>query len=205
VYQEEFVLFRVVPLRFVEDLNHTDAFGPSLERYASHRLRLVTDLSVDLLKMLGVIIGDQRVDQRLAADENAPSLALPLDPSWGSLSKIPHEIGRFRADGSRTEEAIAIANVIPERAVVAILDQHGSNLDSATLAGLLRDWRAEDRPAACFVIGSADGLAQTLTERAKFKLAFGAATWPHQLVRVMLLEQIYRAGTILSGHPYHRA
>jgi 23S rRNA (pseudouridine1915-N3)-methyltransferase len=109
------------------------------------------------------------------------------------------------AERRRTEEAIAIANVIPERAVVAILDQHGSNLDSAALAGLLREWRAEDRPAACFVIGSADGLAQTLTERTKFRLAFGAATWPHQLVRVMLLEQIYRAGTILSGHPYHRA
>jgi 23S rRNA (pseudouridine1915-N3)-methyltransferase len=109
------------------------------------------------------------------------------------------------AERRRTEEAIAIANVIPERAVVAILDQRGSNLDSAALAGLLREWRAEDRPAACFVIGSADGLAQTMTESTKFRLAFGAATWPHQLVRVMLLEQIYRAGTILSGHPYHRA
>jgi 23S rRNA (pseudouridine1915-N3)-methyltransferase len=43
-----------------------------------------------------------------------------------------------------------------------------------------------------------------LLERAKVRLAFGAATWPHQLVRIMLLEQIYRAGTILSGHPYHR-
>ena len=105
----------------------------------------------------------------------------------------------------RTEESIAIANVIPERAVVAILDERGSNIDSAALAGLLREWRAEDRPAACFVIGGADGLAQTLRERAKLKLAFGAATWPHQLVRVMLLEQIYRAGTILAGHPYHRA
>jgi 23S rRNA (pseudouridine1915-N3)-methyltransferase len=48
-------------------------------------------------------------------------------------------------------------------------------------------------------------LAQSLRERAKLKLAFGAATWPHQLVRVMLLEQIYRAGTILAGHPYHRS
>jgi 23S rRNA (pseudouridine1915-N3)-methyltransferase len=80
------------------------------------------------------------------------------------------------AERRRTEESIAIANVIPERAVVAILDQRGSNLDSAALAGLLREWRAEDRPAACFVIGSADGLAQTLTESTKFKLAFGAAT-----------------------------
>ncbi len=105
----------------------------------------------------------------------------------------------------RTEESIAIANIIPERAIVAILDERGDNLDSAAFAALLRKWREDDRPAACFVIGGADGLAQSLRDRAKIRLAFGAATWPHQLVRIMLLEQLYRAGTILAGHPYHRA
>jgi 23S rRNA (pseudouridine1915-N3)-methyltransferase len=109
------------------------------------------------------------------------------------------------AERRRVEESIAIANVIPERAVVVILDQRGSSLDSAALAGALREWRAEDRPAACFIIGGADGLAASLQAKAKLRLAFGAATWPHQLVRVMLLEQLYRAGTILAGHPYHRA
>ena len=105
----------------------------------------------------------------------------------------------------RIEESIAIANVVPERATIVILDERGDNLDSAALASLLRGWRAEDRPAVCFVIGAADGLAASLYERAKLKLAFGAATWPHQLVRVMLLEQLYRAASILAGHPYHRA
>jgi 23S rRNA (pseudouridine1915-N3)-methyltransferase len=105
----------------------------------------------------------------------------------------------------RLEESIAIANVIPERATVIILDEHGENLDSPTLATRLRSWRADDRPAACFIIGGADGLAATLWQRADLKLAFGAATWPHQLIRIMLLEQLYRAGTILAGHPYHRA
>ena len=104
----------------------------------------------------------------------------------------------------RVEEAIAIANVIPERATIVILDQSGENLGSAAFAALLREWRAEDRPAVCFVIGGADGLAASLRERAKLKLAFGGATWPHQLVRIMLLEQLYRAGSILAGHPYHR-
>jgi 23S rRNA (pseudouridine1915-N3)-methyltransferase len=104
----------------------------------------------------------------------------------------------------RTEESIAIANVIPEGATVAILDERGENLGSAALAAALRQWRAENRPAVCFVIGGADGLAPSLRERAKLKLAFGTATWPHQLVRTMLLEQLYRAGTILVGHPYHR-
>ncbi len=109
------------------------------------------------------------------------------------------------AERRRVEESIAIANVIPERAIVVILDEHGDNIDSAALATTLRRWREEDRSAVCFVIGGADGLAQNLRDRAKLKLAFGAATWPHQLVRIMLLEQLYRAGTILAGHPYHRA
>jgi 23S rRNA (pseudouridine1915-N3)-methyltransferase len=55
------------------------------------------------------------------------------------------------------------------------------------------------------VIGGADGLGAELKRRADLTLAFGAATWPHQLVRIMLLEQLYRAVTILAGHPYHRA
>jgi 23S rRNA (pseudouridine1915-N3)-methyltransferase len=109
------------------------------------------------------------------------------------------------AERRRVEESIALANVIPDDALVAILDQRGESLDSPALAALLRDCRAQDRAAACFIIGGADGLAPTLVERAKLKLAFGAATWPHQLVRIMLLEQLYRAGTILAGHPYHRS
>jgi len=109
------------------------------------------------------------------------------------------------AERRRTEESIAIANVIPERAMIVILDERGTSLDSASLAATLREWRAEDRPGVCFVMGGADGLASSLRDQAKLKLAFGAATWPHQLVRVMLLEQLYRAGTILAGHPYHRA
>ena len=108
------------------------------------------------------------------------------------------------AERRRTEESIAIANVIPDRAVVAILDERGDSFDSTGFAGLLRKWREEDRPAACFIIGGADGLAPSLRERARVKLAFGTATWPHQLVRIMLLEQLYRAGTIMAGHPYHR-
>jgi 23S rRNA (pseudouridine1915-N3)-methyltransferase len=109
------------------------------------------------------------------------------------------------AERRRIEESIAIANVIPDRAMVVLLDERGNALDSAALAGALREWRAENRPAVCFIIGGADGLAASLRDRAKLKLAFGAATWPHQLVRIMLLEQLYRAGTILAGHPYHRA
>lgn len=105
----------------------------------------------------------------------------------------------------RLEESIAIANLVPERAVTVILDERGENLSSASLAGRLQGWRAEDKPAAVFIIGGAGGLTPNLREQANLAIAFGAATWPHQFVRIMLLEQLYRAATILTGHPYHRA
>jgi 23S rRNA (pseudouridine1915-N3)-methyltransferase len=103
------------------------------------------------------------------------------------------------------EESIALANIIPERAVVVALDETGENLDSGSFTGLLRNWRDSGRPAVVFCIGGADGLGAEVRQRADLKLAFGAATWPHQLVRIMLMEQLYRAVTILAGHPYHRA
>jgi 23S rRNA (pseudouridine1915-N3)-methyltransferase len=102
------------------------------------------------------------------------------------------------------EESIALANVIPEGAAVVLLDPNGENLDSASFTARLRTWRDGGRGAVAFLIGGPDGLAPNLAEKATIRLAFGAATWPHQLVRVMLLEQLYRAVTILSGHPYHR-
>jgi 23S rRNA (pseudouridine1915-N3)-methyltransferase len=118
------------------------------------------------------------------------------------------EIRESRADdaGKRMlEESIAIANIIPPGAALALLDIGGVNLDSAGLAAQLSQWRGNDRPAVVFAIGGADGMAPSLRDKAELRIAFGAATWPHQLVRVMLLEQLYRATTILTGHPYHRA
>jgi 23S rRNA (pseudouridine1915-N3)-methyltransferase len=118
------------------------------------------------------------------------------------------EIRESRADNVERrmlEESIAIANVIPERAVTAILDERGATMNSPAFAGRLQDWRAGDRPALAFIIGGADGLAPSLRDKADLALAFGPLTWPHQLVRIMLLEQLYRAVTILGGHPYHRA
>jgi 23S rRNA (pseudouridine1915-N3)-methyltransferase len=115
------------------------------------------------------------------------------------------EIAESRArDAQRRmlEESIALANIIPAGATV-LLDQRGETLDSNTFAKRLRGWNDGGRDVT-FVIGGPDGLAPTLSENADLHLAFGALTWPHQLVRVMLLEQIYRAVTILSGHPYHR-
>jgi 23S rRNA (pseudouridine1915-N3)-methyltransferase len=116
------------------------------------------------------------------------------------------EISESRArDAQRRmlEESIALANVISKDAATVLLDPRGEALDSNSLAKRLSGWNDTGRDAV-FVIGGPDGLAPTLLDRADLHLAFGALTWPHQLVRIMLLEQIYRATTILSGHPYHR-
>jgi 23S rRNA (pseudouridine1915-N3)-methyltransferase len=116
------------------------------------------------------------------------------------------EIAESRArDAQRRmlEESIALANIIPERAAVVLLDPRGDSLDSNSFMKRLRGWNDGGRDVA-FMIGGPDGLAPTLSEKATLHLAFGALTWPHQLVRVMLLEQIYRAITMMSGHPYHR-
>jgi 23S rRNA (pseudouridine1915-N3)-methyltransferase len=118
------------------------------------------------------------------------------------------EIRESRADSPdkrQLEEAIALSNVIPEGAAVVVLDETGESLGSAGLTEKVRLWRDEGRPALVFVVGGPDGLARSIRDKAHLILAFGAATWPHQLARIMLLEQIYRAVTILAGHPYHRA
>ncbi|EJW13038.1 methyltransferase RlmH [Rhodovulum sp. PH10] len=108
------------------------------------------------------------------------------------------------AERRKLEEAIALANLIPDGAVTVLLDPRGENLSSESIAGKLRAWRDGGREAVALVIGGADGIGAEIERRADARLSFGAATWPHQLVRVMLLEQLYRAVTILSGHPYHR-
>jgi 23S rRNA (pseudouridine1915-N3)-methyltransferase len=118
-----------------------------------------------------------------------------------------HEISESRARDAATriaEEAAAISALLPEKYVLVTLDERGDNVDSASFAGHLGRWRDQSAANTIFVIGGADGLSPELQRKAKLRIAFGSATWPHQMVRVMLLEQIYRAATILAGHPYHR-
>ena len=119
-----------------------------------------------------------------------------------------HELTEGRARDAPTrmsEEAAAIAALVPDDAILVGLDERGENIDSSQLALHLGRWRDDSIAHAAFIIGGADGLSPELRRKAKMRLAFGKTTWPHQLVRVMLLEQLYRAITILSGHPYHRA
>ena len=126
----------------------------------------------------------------------------------GFRGLVIHEIPESRAgDAARriAEEAAAISATIPEKSVLVTLDERGDNIDSTVFARHLGRWRDQSVANTIFVIGGADGLSPDLRRKAKLSIAFGSATWPHQLVRIMLLEQIYRAATILAGHPYHRA
>jgi 23S rRNA (pseudouridine1915-N3)-methyltransferase len=110
-----------------------------------------------------------------------------------------------RPEDRIAQEAAALAGLMSGDHVRVVLDARGQPLTSEALAERLARWRDHGRAAAYFLIGGADGLASDLKRSPELVLAFGAATWPHQLVRIMLLEQLYRAATILSGHPYHRA
>lgn len=92
---------------------------------------------------------------------------------------------------------------IPMRLV--LLDERGRDLPSQGLAALLGRWRDDGVREARFVLGAADGHSEAERREADLLLAFGQATWPHLLARAMVLEQLYRATTILAGHPYHRA
>ena len=120
------------------------------------------------------------------------------------IIEIPESRARD-ATSRMAEEAAAISAATPQKSVLVALDERGDNLDSVGFARHLGRWRDEQVANTIFAIGGADGLSPDLRRKANLRMAFGAATWPHQMVRVMLLEQIYRAATILAGHPYHRA
>lgn len=108
-------------------------------------------------------------------------------------------------DDRRREETAALRAQKSAGARLIALDERGRSIASTAFAGILADWRDQGAPAMVAAIGGPDGHDPALRDEADLVLSFGPATWPHLLVRVMLCEQIYRAMTILAGHPYHRA
>jgi 23S rRNA (pseudouridine1915-N3)-methyltransferase len=109
-----------------------------------------------------------------------------------------------RPEDRKSDEAKAIRAQVTTQTKIVLFDERGTALKSKDFATLLGSLRDEGHSAICLVIGGPDGLAPELRMEAAACVAFGSMTWPHQLVRVMAAEQIYRAMTILSGHPYHR-
>jgi len=93
---------------------------------------------------------------------------------------------------------------LPPNSVAIVLDERGRALTSTELARQLEAWRDGGKREARFLIGAADGHEEEERRSADLLLSFGAATWPHLLVRAMLAEQLFRATSILANHPYHR-
>jgi len=117
------------------------------------------------------------------------------------------EIGESRSrrpDERRADEAAAIIAATPKGGALVLLDEHGPSATSDEWAADIGRERDASRPAYAVAIGGPDGLDPSLRAVAHRVLSFGQMTWPHQLVRVMASEQLYRAMTILGRHPYHR-
>jgi len=102
-------------------------------------------------------------------------------------------------------EGNLLLQTIPKGAVVVAVDRTGTEISSEEFAQRIGKWRDSSVSEVIFLIGGADGLAENVRAKANYVMSFGAMTWPHLLARGMLLEQLYRAQTILAGHPYHRA
>lgn len=118
-----------------------------------------------------------------------------------TLTELPD--GRGAPVEIKRREGQALLAALPPQAFVVTLDMDGATPDSPGLAKLLAGWQALGR-TICFLIGGAEGLDAAVIARADAKLSLGRLTWPHMLVRVMLAEQLFRAQSILAGHPYHR-
>lgn len=109
------------------------------------------------------------------------------------------------ADTRKREEAAALEKPLSSGAVLLLLDEQGKTPDSGEFATMLSRWNDAGKRDLVIAIGGADGHDPSLHERADAVICFGKMTWPHQLVRILLAEQLYRAATILAGHPYHRS
>ncbi|TPJ34179.1 23S rRNA (pseudouridine(1915)-N(3))-methyltransferase RlmH [Mesorhizobium sp. B2-8-3] len=123
---------------------------------------------------------------------------------FAGIVEVPESRGQS-ADERRREEAQRLQAQLQPGTVLILLDERGKSLSSEDLAARIGQLRDGGRKALVVAIGGADGHDRSLREQADLVLSFGALTWPHQLVRVMLGEQLYRIATILSGHPYHRS
>jgi 23S rRNA (pseudouridine1915-N3)-methyltransferase len=106
-------------------------------------------------------------------------------------------------DRVREREGVRLAEKIPASARTVACEPGGKSLDSLQFAELLRNARDQDRDLA-FLIGGAHGLASDLTGSSQMRLSLAPWTLPHELARLVLAEQIYRAGTIVRGEPYHK-
>lgn len=104
----------------------------------------------------------------------------------------------------KNKEAEKLLSAIPKGALIVALDEHGKQFTSPEFSQKIANFRDDGAPAIAFLLGGPDGHGQAVLNQADLKLSLSKMTWPHQIARALLFEQIYRAITIMSGHPYHR-
>jgi 23S rRNA (pseudouridine1915-N3)-methyltransferase len=138
---------------------------------------------------------------RYCARFNAAGRSLALGP----IEVVEIDESRARRPEDRKSEEAAKLMSAAGQAMTLALDEGGSTLSSEEFATRLADWRDGGAATIAVLIGGPDGLDPGVRQRAGLSLSFGRMTWPHQIVRILLAEQLYRAATILARHPYHRA
>ncbi|MEQ1940816.1 23S rRNA (pseudouridine(1915)-N(3))-methyltransferase RlmH [Mesorhizobium sp. VNQ89] len=131
--------------------------------------------------------------------KSGPALGL----EFAGVTEVPESRAQSAAERKR-EEGERLRQHVSGGALI-LLDERGRNITSQDFADRIAAFRDGGRRSLVVAIGGPDGHDQSLRETADLVLSFGAQTWPHQMVRIMLGEQLYRAATILSGHPYHRS
>ena len=115
-----------------------------------------------------------------------------------------YEIKNISLKRKREEEALKLINATPKNGKLILLDEKGENLSSTDLAKIILNWRDDNITNVNFAIGGAFGNGEKIKKTADRVIAFGQLTWPHQMVKMMIAEQIYRIETIIQGHPYHK-
>ena len=120
-----------------------------------------------------------------------------------SIIELNNILG-LTGENLKTRENSLLISKIPQDGFVVALDRRGEQLSSMQLAAQIEEWQIKGIRNLVFLIGGASGFNESTWDRANFVWSLGLSTWPHLLVRVLLIEQIYRSQCILSGHPYHR-
>ena len=121
-----------------------------------------------------------------------------------SIKLNQYEIKVSNLEKRLEEEGLKLINSTPKNGKLILLDEQGENLSSTELAEIISKWRDNNISSINFAIGGAFGNGQLIKTSADKIVALGKLTWPHQMVKMMVAEQIYRIETILEGHPYHK-
>ncbi len=133
----------------------------------------------------------------------AEKLGRQVGISKAEIIEVP-EAQDAQPEARKAQEATALQANLSPGAMIICLDEHGQNTDSKEFSKIIKQAADNGTSELAFLIGGPDGLSPDLLSTAKRSLCFGRMTWPHRLARVMLLEQIYRAVTLMVNHPYHR-